>query len=63
MIVFGGDAFAVRGTNLLRWTLSGYADPQPRPRGIDVDVLTPPSILAVLAKGYAPRWHPSASGR
>ena len=31
-----------------------------RPHGIDVDVLTPPSILAVLAQGYAPLWHPSA---
>ena len=24
------------------------------------DVLTPPSILAVLAAGYRPQWHPSA---
>ena len=31
-----------------------------RPRGIMVDVLTPPSTLAVLAAGYAPHWHPSA---
>ena len=25
-----------------------------------VDVLTPPAILAVLAAGYRPQWHPSA---
>jgi hypothetical protein len=31
-----------------------------RPRGVTVDVLTPPSILAVLKRGYAPRWHKSA---
>jgi hypothetical protein len=24
------------------------------------DVLTPPGILAALAAGYRPRWHPSA---
>ena len=26
-----------------------------------VDVLTPPSILAVLRRGYGPLWHPSAT--
>jgi hypothetical protein len=34
---------------------------QARPSGIDVEVLTPPSILNVLARGYAPLWHPSAA--
>jgi hypothetical protein len=53
-------AFAVRGVALLHWTPQGYDTRQPRPRGITVDVLTPPAILAVLAAGYAPRWHPSA---
>jgi hypothetical protein len=56
-----GLAFAVRGKHLLRWTPQGYAAAQPRPRGIEADVLTPPSILAVLARGYAPRWHDSAA--
>ena len=28
--------------------------------GSSVDVLTPPAILAVLAAGYRPQWHPSA---
>jgi hypothetical protein len=55
-----GEAFAVRGKHLLHWSPDGYAAPQPRLRGIDVDVLTPPSILKVLAAGYAPRWHPSS---
>jgi hypothetical protein len=27
---------------------------------VSVDVLTPPSTLAVLAAGYQPKWHPSA---
>jgi hypothetical protein len=61
MIALEGEAFAVRGQHLLRWSLQGYAASQPRPRGVDVDVLTPPSILKVLAAGFSPRWHPSAA--
>ena len=61
MVVLDGGSFAIRGKRLLHWTPSGYAGSMPRPRGIEVDVLTPPSILAVLARGYAPIWHPSAA--
>jgi hypothetical protein len=61
MIALEGDAFAVRGKRLLRWTPTGYAEAQPRPRGGQVDLLTPPSVLAVLSRGYAPLWHPSAT--
>jgi hypothetical protein len=53
-------AFAVRGNSLLPWTAAGYAARQRRPGSGTVDVLTPPSILAVLAAGYRPQWHPSA---
>jgi hypothetical protein len=52
--------FAVRGGSLLRWTPSGYTASEARPRGMPVNALTPPSILGVLAAGYAPQWHPSA---
>jgi len=61
-IMRDGEPFAVSGDQLLRWTPAGYADAQPRPRGIDVEVLTPPSIVAVLVRGYAPLWHPSGQG-
>ncbi|HKA79568.1 MAG TPA: hypothetical protein VKD43_06015 [Xanthobacteraceae bacterium] len=54
------QAFAVRGSTLLQWTPTGYAGRRRRPGGIAVDVLTPPGILAALASGYLPRWHPSA---
>jgi hypothetical protein len=54
------DAHAVRGNALLRWTPRGYDAVKRRPRGAMVDVLTPPAILAVLAAGYRPQWHPSA---
>jgi hypothetical protein len=53
-------AFAVRGVHLLRWTPSGYRDAQLRPGGVNVDVLTPPSIVRALANGYQPCWHASA---
>lgn len=56
----GTDAFAVKGPHLLRWTPTGYADARPRPKDAGVMMLTPPSIAKVLARGYAPRWHPSA---
>jgi hypothetical protein len=58
-VALNGAAFAVRGKTLLRWSPSGYGDARPRPRGA-ANVLTPPSIVAALAAGYAPRWHPSA---
>ncbi|MGB7036034.1 MAG: hypothetical protein WBD71_10940, partial [Xanthobacteraceae bacterium] len=56
-------AFAVRGDGLLRWTPGGYETPKPRPRGVTVEVLTPPAILAALTAGYRPHWHPSAAAR
>ena len=60
MIALDGDAFAVRGRHLLPWTPQGYGAAKPLPRGTQVDVLTPPSMLKVLAAGYTPQWHPSA---
>jgi hypothetical protein len=62
VIALEDGAFAVRGRTLLPWTPTGYAAPRRRPRGSMVDVLTPPAILAVLAAGYHPQWHPSAAG-
>jgi len=60
MIVAGGAAAAIRGARLLPWMETGYGAPMARPRGGEVAVLTPPSIVAVLARGYVPLWHPSA---
>jgi hypothetical protein len=61
MISLDGRAFAVRGNRLWLWAPEGYSQGRSRPRGTEVDVLTPPSILAVLRRGYAPLWHPSAA--
>ncbi len=62
MIALMDQAYAVRGRRLLQWTPAGYGQSIPRRRGGDADVLTPPSILAVLKRGYAPLWHASAGG-
>ena len=59
-VAIDGTAFALRGAHLLRWSDAGYMEKMSRPRGATVDVLTPPSIVAVLRAGYRPQWHPSA---
>jgi hypothetical protein len=59
-VVLEAGVFATRGDALLRWMPQGYDARRARPRGITVDVLTPPAILAVLSAGYEPRWHPAA---
>jgi hypothetical protein len=54
-----GEPYAVRGKRLLHWTPKRYDRSIAWRRGT-ADVLTPPSILRVLSRGYQPRWHPSA---
>ena len=58
MMVREGDAFAVRGALLLPWSFAGYGAGVARASG-QVRVLTPPSIIAALQRGFAPRWHQS----
>ena len=58
MVEIDHAAYAVKSTQFLLWSFGGYADAI-QPRAVD-KVLTPPSIIAILASGYAPRWHPSA---
>ena len=57
----GVPAADLRGAALLPWSFEGYGAPRERPRAGLADVLTPPSILAVLARGYRPRWRAGAS--
>jgi hypothetical protein len=57
------QAGMIRANELLHWTPKGYLPARRRPRGTSVDVLTPPSVLAVLKAGYPPLWHPSADGK
>jgi hypothetical protein len=55
----GGPALCSAGA-LLPWSLAGYGRPQPADPGARLELLTPPSIMAVLAAGYRPLVHPSA---
>jgi hypothetical protein len=50
-----GAPFAIRGDMLLHWTPDGYDARESRPRGIAVDVLTPPAMIGILLAGYEPR--------
>jgi len=61
MIAIDGVPYAARGERLLRWSPAGYADSQERPACGVIEMLTPPSIVAVLCEGYRPRWHESAN--
>lgn len=61
MVARDGDAYAIRGAGMLRWSPHGYAGRESRPQQVDMDVLTPPAIVSVLAAGYRPVWHESAT--
>jgi hypothetical protein len=52
----------VSGDNLLAWSADAYHDRRRRPSTGAVEVLTPPSIVAVLHAGYAAALHPSGAG-
>jgi hypothetical protein len=57
--------FLVLGASLLRWSPAGYAQPAPRPVRVGAQVITPPSLVAVLRRGWqpdVPLLHPSALG-
>jgi hypothetical protein len=60
MIAIGQEAFAVRGDSLLRWSPAGYVDARKRKAAMPSLLLTPSRIIAILARGYRPRWHPTA---
>lgn len=53
----------VTGEHLQRFTFDGWGRPTVRPRGINVEVLTPPTSVAALANGFLPCLHPTAAGR
>jgi hypothetical protein len=64
-VLCAGAPHLVLGTELLRWTPSGYAERAPRPAGGRAELITPPSLVAVLRAGWRPAvplLHPSARG-
>lgn len=57
MIKIGSTCFAKKNALFYQWSGEGYSKIK-LPKG-DIFLLTPPSILNVLAKGYQPQWHRS----
>jgi hypothetical protein len=55
----GRDAWVTIETDILRWTHAGYDRSRPM-HAVDVEVLTPRSIVEVFRAGYRPKLHPSA---
>ena len=63
MVVVDHEAWLVLGAELLRWSFGGYTERRRRPQGT-AEVLTPPSLVDVLAAGWSgevpccipPRW-------
>jgi hypothetical protein len=54
-----GPSLLVDG-RLRPWSLTGYGSPEPAPTSGQVEVLTPPSIVAAISAGYRPLIHPTA---
>ncbi len=61
MIEQGDEAFALRDGAFLQWSFDGYAKTKGFALAADAKLLTPPTILAILARGFQPRWHASAN--
>lgn len=60
-VLLDGIARLVLGRRVWAWSDGGYRDPRARPAHGRVEVLTPPSIVAIFRAGYAPGIHPSAT--
>ncbi len=56
-----GHAWLLWEGGLFEWSDGGYLRRRPRPAIGAVDVLTPPSIVAVFAAGYRPAVHPGVT--
>jgi|SRR6516162_2535948 len=59
-ISLDGRAWLVRGNYVFMWSDLGYTERRARLPSLDVDVLTPPSTVAILRAGYQAGTHPSA---
>jgi hypothetical protein len=63
-VLHDGEPCVVLGRRLLAWSPGGYARAVPRPRATETLLLTPPSLVAVIRRGWQPSTvpflHPSA---
>jgi hypothetical protein len=60
MVDYLGEPALLSGGSLLPWSFDGYRAPVRVDPDTTADLLTPPSIVAVLTAGYRPLVHPSA---
>ena len=58
-VAIDGEAYVVWNATLAKWSDSGYGAPSAMPAHRDVDVRTPPTMVAILRSGYRPRMHPT----
>ena len=56
-----GAAWLVWQNRLHRWSDAGYSEHRARPQRGEVEILTPRSIVAILAAGYVPAVHPTVA--
>ena len=56
----GGAPRLLLADRTLRFTFDGWTDPAPRPTRAIVTVLTPPTSVAALSRGFRPVLHPTA---
>ena len=61
MIRHDGGPALLTGGRVLPWSFAGYQTSVSLDHGATVEVLTPPSSVAAIAKGYRPVLHPSAA--
>lgn len=60
MIDAGKGPLAVKGNAFLTWSFEGYSEGPPRRSVMKARLLTPRLYVGILARGFQPRWHPSA---
>ena len=58
-VALDGKAWLVWRGELLAWSDVGYGERRPFPNVVDVDVLTPPSIVMMFSAGYPVTIHSS----
>ncbi len=56
-----GEPRLIHGSFTRAFSFDGWVRPQPRPSGIVVDVITPPTSVAALQHGYEPALHQTAT--
>jgi hypothetical protein len=61
MVQHAGQSWLVTAQGLAPWSFAGYGESVSATAAVEVELLTPPSIVAIIRAGYAPMLHPSVS--